>query len=122
MFVMSQILVGNVGTEQDQFPCGPTGTSSEDTQETETSMVRDYDTTPQPLQTHSARHLGVLATPWSAEEMLDGQRGHPGLSWNCSLWLLAEKTGRGSRLIHSSFSPDNPIGRGTELNLIKLMV
>ena len=27
----------------------------------------------QPLENHPAEHLGELATPWLAEEMLDGQ-------------------------------------------------
>ena len=37
-------------------------------------MVRGYHTPQQPLQNHSLGHLGGWATPWSAEEMLDGQQ------------------------------------------------
>ena len=48
----------------------------------------------QPLENHPAEHLGELATPWLAEEMLDGQRqrmeipahariAHNGLRKNC---------------------------------------
>ena len=32
-----------------------------------------YRTPRQPLQNHPPGHLGALATPWSAEDMLDGQ-------------------------------------------------
>ena len=35
-------------------------------------MVRACPTSPQPLQNHSSGHIGGWATPWSAEEILDG--------------------------------------------------
>ena len=41
--------------------------------ETKTHMVRAGHTQRQPLQNHPSEHLGGWATPWSAEEMLDGQ-------------------------------------------------
>ena len=62
-----------LGAEQDQLPCRSTGASSGNCQETETCMVRTRHTPQQPLQNHPSGHLGGWATPWSAEEMLDGQ-------------------------------------------------
>ena len=61
------------GAEQDQLLCGSTGTSSGNCQETEACMVRACHTPRQPLQNHPSGHLGGLATPWSAEDQLDGQ-------------------------------------------------
>ena len=63
-----------VGTEQDQLSCEPTGTSSGDCQQTMTHVVRASHTPHQPLQNHPSGHLEGWATPWSAEEMLNGQR------------------------------------------------
>ena len=62
-----------LGAEQDQLPCGSKGTSSSNCQEMETRMVRTCHTPWQPLQNHPSRHLERWATPWSEEEMLDGQ-------------------------------------------------
>ena len=62
-----------LGAEQDQLPCGSTGTSSGNCQETETCMVRACNTPRQPLQNHPSGHHCGWVTPWSAEEMLDGQ-------------------------------------------------
>ena len=62
-----------LGAKQDQLPCGSTGTSSGNCQETETCIVRACRTPRQPLQNHPSGHLGRFATLWSAEEMLDGQ-------------------------------------------------
>ena len=61
------------GAEQDQLLCGSTGTSSGNCQETKVCMVRACHTPRQPLQNHPPRHLGGLATLWSAEDQLDGQ-------------------------------------------------
>ena len=47
-----------LGAEQDQLPCGSTGTSSGSYQETETCMVRACHTPRQPPQNHPSRHLG----------------------------------------------------------------
>ena len=62
-----------LGAEQIQLPCRSTGTSSGSCQETETGIVRTCHAPRQPLQNHPSGHLGGWATPWSAEEMLDGQ-------------------------------------------------
>ena len=57
----------------DQLPCGSTGTSSSNCQETETCMIQACHTPWHPLQNHPSGHPGGWVTPWSAEEMLDGQ-------------------------------------------------
>ena len=62
-----------LGAEQDQLPCGSTGTSSGNHQETEICIVRACQAPQQPLKNHPSGHLGGWATPWSAEEMLHGQ-------------------------------------------------
>ena len=59
--------------EQDQLPWGSIGTSPGNCQEAETCMARACHTPRQPLQSHPSGHLGGWATPWSAEEKLDGQ-------------------------------------------------
>ena len=108
-----------LGAEQDQLPCGSTGTSSGNCQEMKTSMIREFHTAQQPLQNHPSWHLGGLATPWSAEELLDGKHQRvdiPAHARNCSQGPPAEKTGRGSLLNRPSRSPDDPVGQGTELN------
>ena len=60
-----------LGAEQDQLPCGSTGSGN--CQETETCMVWACHTPQQPLQNHPSGHLGGWATLRSAEEMLNGQ-------------------------------------------------
>ena len=62
-----------LGAEQDQLHGGFTRFSSVNWQQTETCMVRTCHTPRQPLQNHPPGYLGGWATPWSAEEMLDGQ-------------------------------------------------
>ena len=62
-----------LGAEQDQLPCGSTGTSSGNCQETKVCMVQACHTPRQPLRNHPSGHLGEWAMPWSAEEKLDGQ-------------------------------------------------
>ena len=52
------------GAERDQLPSESTGTSS---------GIRACYTPQWPLQNHSSGRLWEWATPWSAEEMLDGQ-------------------------------------------------
>ena len=61
-----------LGVKQDQFPCGSTGTSSGNCQETDTCMVWAFNTPQQSLQNHPSGHLGWVM-PWLAEEMLEGQ-------------------------------------------------
>ena len=62
-----------LGAELDQLPCGSTGTSSGNCSETETCLARACHTPREPPQNHPSGHLGGWATPWSAEEMVDGQ-------------------------------------------------
>ena len=62
-----------LGAEQDKLPCGSTGISSGNCQETETCMVRACHTPRQPLQNHPLGHLGGWATARSTDGMLDGQ-------------------------------------------------
>ena len=53
-----------LGPEQNQLPCGSTGTSSGNCRETDTCMVRACHTPQQPLQkNHPSGHLGGWATP-----------------------------------------------------------
>ena len=59
--------------EQGKLPCGSTGTSSGNCQETETCMVWSCYTPRQPLQNHPSGHPGRWVMPWLVEEMLDGQ-------------------------------------------------
>ena len=101
-----------LGVEQDQLPCGSTWTPSGNCQETETCMFRACHTPWQPLQNHPSGHLGVRATPWSAEEMLDAWQ-------NCPKGPPAGKTGRGSLLNRPSCPPTTQSVKGlnwTELN------
>ena len=72
------------GTEQNQLSCGSTRISSDNCQETEACMVRTCHTPRQPLQNHPSGHLGRWATPWSAEEMLDGQRQRVDIPAQCT--------------------------------------
>ena len=51
-----------LGAEQNQLPCGSTGTSSGNCQETDTRMVRACHKPRQPLQNHPSGHLGGWAT------------------------------------------------------------
>ena len=53
---------------------GSTRTSSDNCQKTETCTVGAYHTPRQQLQNNPSGHLEGWPTPWSAEEMLDGQR------------------------------------------------
>ena len=53
----------------------------------------------QPLRDHPSGHLGGWATPWSTEEMLDGQRQRVDIlahARTAHKGLLQKKTGRGS--------------------------
>ena len=55
-----------LGAEQGHLPCGSTGTSFGNCQETEICMVPACQTPRQSLQNHPSGHLGGWATPWSA--------------------------------------------------------
>ena len=59
---------------QKQLPYGSTGTSSGNCQETKTGMVWACHMPQQPLQNLEGERLGGRVAPWSAEEMLNGQR------------------------------------------------
>ena len=59
--------------KQDQLPCGFTGNSSGNCQETETCTDPACHTLRQPLQNPPSGHLGGWAMQWLAEELLDGQ-------------------------------------------------
>ena len=51
--------------EQDQLPCGSTGSSSGICQDRKTCMVRTCHTPRQPLHNHPSGHQGGWATSWS---------------------------------------------------------
>ena len=57
-----------------ELPSGSSETSTGNCRETGTGRVRACHTPRHPLQNHPSGHLGRWATPWPAEEMLDGQR------------------------------------------------
>ena len=65
--------VQRVSAEQYQLSCGSTGTSSGNFQGREICMIWACHTPRQPRQNHPSGYLGGWVTPWSAEEMLDGQ-------------------------------------------------
>ena len=101
------------------FFVGPQESLLANCRETEICMVWACHTPRQPLQHHPSGHLEGRATPWSAEEMLDGHHRRmdiPCPCQNCSQGLPVEKTGTGSLLNRHSCQPDDLIGQGTELN------
>ena len=62
-----------LGVEQDQLLCGPTGTSSNNCQETETHVVQACHMPQRFLQNYLSGHILGQVTLCSAEEMLDGR-------------------------------------------------
>ena len=64
-----------LGAEQDQLPCGSTGTSSSNCQETETCVVRACPTPRQPLRNHPSGHprSGELRTQKSKSHLVRTQ-------------------------------------------------
>ena len=64
----------NTNDEQDDLPCGLRGTSSGNCQETKLSSFGHVTRHDSLSKTILQGTLEVWATPWSAEEMLDGQR------------------------------------------------
>ena len=62
-----------LGESNINFFVGPQEPLFDNCKETGTCMVRACHTPEQPLQNHSLGHPGRRATPWSAEEKLDGQ-------------------------------------------------
>ena len=108
--------------EHDQLPFGSTATFSCNCQETETCMVRACHTPRQPLQNHPSGYLGGWATPWSAEEMLDGQHQRvdiPAYARTAHNGLLQKRLEEDLCCIVLHVPPppyNDPIGQGTELN------
>ena len=81
-------------------------------------MVRACHTPQQPLKNHSSEHLGVWATPWSAEKRLDGQHQRvdiPGHARTAPKGLLQKRLEEDLCWIVPHDPPDDPIGQGTEL-------
>ena len=70
----------------------------------------------QPFHNHPSLHFGGWATPWSPEEMLDGQhqRVDSPAHARAAHEVLPQK--RRSLLNRRSCPPDDPVGQGTELN------
>ena len=58
---------------QINFLVGPQESLLATVKETDTCMVRACHTLRQPIQNYPSEHLGRWATPWSADETLDGQ-------------------------------------------------
>ena len=83
-------------------------------------MARACHTPWKPLPNYPSGHLGGLATPWSAEERLNGQYPLFCTCQNCSQQPPAQKTGKASLDAESSFmSPRRPYHK--ELNWTELM-
>ena len=78
-------------------------------------MLRAYHTLRQPLQNHPSGYLGGWGTPWSAEDMLDGQHQRVDIAAHAT----TAHTGGLQRISAESslMSPDDPIGQGTELTI-----
>ena len=88
----------------------------------------------QSLQNHPSGHLGGWATPWSAEDMLDGQRQRadvvPARAKAAHMGLLQKRLEEDLCWIVPPVPssppltppPDDQLGRGTELNWTELMV
>ena len=113
-----------LGAEQGQLPCGCTGASFGNCQETGTFIVRACHAARQPLQNHPSGHFGGWATPWSTEEMLDGQHQRvdiPTHARTAHKRLLQKRLKEDLLLNLPSCFPDDPIGQGTELNSICLI-
>ena len=108
-----------LGSEQNQLPCRPRGTSSSDCQKTEACMVRA-------CHDSLSKMILQVRAPWSVgggggalqrseKKMLDGQRqkGRPYSCLNCVRWPPTDKTERGSWLKSPSCPSDDPVGQGT---------
>ena len=106
-----------LGAEQDQLPCGSTGTSSDNCQETETCMVRACYTPRQPLSKKKKKKTSLRA-PWRMGDAVVGRinagritskSGHP-----CSQEPLTKDW----KMISDESSlcpPDDLIDQGTAL-------
>ena len=110
--------------EQDQLPCGPTLklNASGSCQERETCLVWECHAIRQPFRKDLSGHLGEWVTPWSAEEMLDGQRQRvdtrpmPELLTMASCRKDWNRICAESSFMTSPLSPsDDPVGGVTDL-------
>ena len=88
-----------------------------------TCMVGVCHTPRQPLQNHPSRHLGEWATPWSAEEILNGHHQRVDIPTNARITqkglLLKRLEGDLCWIVPHAPLPspsDDPIGQGTEMN------
>ena len=99
-------------------PLWSTGTSSGKCQKTETHTVRACQTPWQPLQDHPCLEGGrSRCYSHQRKGWMDNVKEWMSLPMPELLqWPPAEKTGRGSMLIHPSRPTNNPISQGTELN------
>ena len=73
LHLLPEVQDQQLGMEQDQLPCGASGTFSGNCQKAEIDMVRACHTSRHPLHNHSSGHLGGWVMLWLAEEILDGQ-------------------------------------------------
>ena len=62
------------------FPVGPQEHLLATVKEVKSCMVRTCHAQRQPLQNHTSGHLGGCTTPWSADDMLDGQHQRTDIS------------------------------------------
>ena len=113
------LLCFSLGAEQNQLSFGSTGTSSGSCQETETCIGLDMS------DAMTASPKLFFKAPWRVGDAMVGRgnagwttskSGHPCPCQTCSRRPAAEKTGRASLPNRLSCPPDDPIGKGTELN------
>ena len=107
-----------LGAEQDQLPCGSTGTSTGNCQETETCMVWVCHTPPASpkLSFRAPWRVGNTVVSRGNVGWTTAKNGHLCPNQTCSQGPPAEKTGRGSPVNHPSCPPVDPIGTGPDLN------
>ena len=86
-----------LGAEQDQLPCGSTGTSSGNCQETETCIR--HDSLSKPSFTTPGRRGNAIVGRGN-DRWTTSKNGYPCPCQNCSQGPLAVKTGRGSLVNH----------------------
>ena len=113
-----------LGAEQDQLPCGSTGTSRGNCQETETGMVLACHTphaTASPTSSFSAPwRVGDAVVDRGNAGWITSKSGHPCPCQNCSKGPPAEKTGKYLCWIAPHVPPTTQSVKGlngTELNI-----
>ena len=104
--------------------CGSAGVSSGNSQETEACMVRECHMPWQPPRNHPSGDFWGWATPWSAEEMLDGLHQRVDIQAHARIAHkgLLQKRPKKDLCWIVLHVPDNPIDQGTELNWTELTV